>query len=159
MSLDTHLATALGSILSGLAVGSAIDTTSRAFRDDIAVDLEFFVPALFRPEHEFWASESLDEFRFALARKTGPLAAEFVGLALLIGQQQWIAIDLALAIAPDCAGFNAISCKLGEPGEGRGGLRTIPYSSPDVPLVLADVKERRHHMKWVYQTDRIIRRP
>ena len=144
------VAEGLGEILAGLAVGSEIDTSAPRF-GKVATALEFFLPAVLRPEHPFWDKESLDRFRFVVARKTGPNAAEFLGLAVLILDQTWIAMDVTLELRGPPWVVRHVTCKLGEPGTGVGGLSTVAYDSPKLAGLLAGLPARREHITWVFE--------
>ena len=153
------VAEGLGEILAGLATGSPIDTRKRPFgREGVVVPLaveaalEFFLPWILRQKQPSWP-DSFDGFRFVIARKTGPNAAEFVGLALLITTQEWIAMDLTLELRGPPWFVQRVKCKIGEPGDGVGGMKTVAYRPPEVPGLLAGLPARRDRIPWVFEVD------
>lgn len=146
---ESHLARALDRILGGLTVGATIDVEAAEFRD-VAVALEYFLPAVLQLEHAF--GESFDAFRFAVARKSGPRSAEFLGLALLITDQSWIPMDLHLELVARLPAVRSVTCRVGEVGDGVLGLATIPYGRREADRLLSGLLERRDKIDWVFET-------
>ncbi|HZV00749.1 MAG TPA: hypothetical protein VFF73_28800 [Planctomycetota bacterium] len=146
---ESHLARALDRILVGLTVGATIDVEATEFRD-VAVALEYFLPAVLQLEHAF--SDSFDGFRFAVARKSGPRLAEFLGLALLITDQSWIPMDLQIELVARLPAVRSVTCRVGEVGAGVLGLETIPWGRPEADTLLAGLLARRDTINWAFET-------
>jgi len=151
-----YIAEALGEIVDGLAVGASIDTRAPSFRQ-IASAFEFFLPTIPRKEWPSWPKESFDGFRFVIARKNGPRSAEFLGLAIFIGVQEWVAIDVCIVFGGKPNVIEKLTFKLGEPGDGIGGLSTLSHRSPAIPGFLAGLPERRDRIQWVFKSE--VERP
>ena len=137
----------LREILAPVATGALIDDSE--LLDQFHSALEFFLT-----EELGWREESFDAFRFAVGRKVAPEEAEFVGLALLITDQAWTPIHLWLRISPDSDQIASLDCRVGEPGEGAGGLVRIPYGSDLADKVLDRLPERVGEISWVYRAAR-----
>jgi hypothetical protein len=152
------LARTLDQMLPGLEVGASLDVEAAEFRD-AAVAFEFFVPAILRVNYGFWDRESLDGFRFAVARKTGPRSVEFLGLALLILDQSWIPMDLRVELVDRLPAVRRVKCRLGEAGGGVGGLRTVPYGAREADGLLAGLPGRRDEIRWIFEAEAGVGRP
>lgn len=137
----------LRAILARVVTGAPIEHSEQL--DQFQSALEFFLT-----EELGWRQESFDAFRFAVARKVAPEEAEFVGLALLITDQAWTPIHLWLRLSPDSDQIICFDCRVGEPGEGVGGLVRIPYGSDLADKVLYRLPERVGGISWVYRAAR-----
>lgn len=87
----------LRAILANISTGSTIE-----YSDDFRwfqSALERVIPSILEDEYEWWRWENLDGFSFAVARKTGPEEAEFIGLCILMSDQTWTPIHLRLRVA------------------------------------------------------------
>jgi ribosomal protein S18 acetylase RimI-like enzyme len=116
----------LRTVLLPLPSGAAIPE-SEAFVE-LQSALEIFLPAALAERYVLWRYESIDAFRFSVARKTGPDEAELIGLCLLITDQIWTAMHLRLRLASSGDRIDWMELKLGQRyGVQRGGewpLRT-----------------------------------
>jgi hypothetical protein len=149
-NMEAELLGALGRILSEVSVGASIDTRTSEFRK-VSSALEFVLPFGLKSTYDFWREEAFDEFRFSYAVKTDSGTAAFVGLALLIRVQQWVAISLTFSLASGPQLSARVACKVGEPGHGAGGMATITYDAPQVSSTLVALPARVQHVSWVYE--------
>jgi hypothetical protein len=135
-------------VLDGLAVGEAI-ADSEAFRN-LLTGLEFFLPAVLGEVHGQWKYESLDGILPAVARKTGPGEAEIIGLCILISDQTLTPIHVRLQVSPLVDEIMWLECRVGERGDGKGGMLRTPYTamSGKQPAVVAG---RPNDIDWVYR--------
>ena len=138
----------LRAALAPLAVGSFIEPSED--RRSFESALEFLIPARLQDEYRWWRYESFDGFLFTVARKVGPHEAEFVGLCLLISDQSWTPLHLRLRVSPDDDALDSMECKVGEVGEGNGGMVRTPYGSTRESKVLHSVAQRLDSIPWAY---------
>jgi len=138
----------LRAVLASISVGSAIEESDefRTFQSA----LERVIPSTLEVEYPWWQHESLDAFRFAVARKLGSEEAEFVGLCLLISDQTWTPLHVRLRIAPQNDKIAWLYCRLGESGTGNGGMLRTPYGSSRETKLLYSVVNRLEFIPWVY---------
>lgn len=139
-------------LLERLPYGSAIDDSDQFSIFQSA--LEHFIPAALRETYPWWEHESLDAFRFAVARKVGPDAAEFIGLCLLISDQTWTPIHLRLRLAPNDDRLEQLVLFLGESGTGDGGMVRMPYNSTSDGKLVSSVEPRLQSIQWAYTLSR-----
>lgn len=135
-------------MLSPISAGSAIEDS-----DDFSFfqsAMEYVIPSILEREYPWWRYESLDAFRFAVARKVGPDEAEFIGLCLLISDQAWTPVHLRLRIAPQGESIEWLACKLGESGTGNGGMVRTPYGSSRETKLFYSVVDRLESIAWAY---------
>jgi len=138
----------LRAVLASLSPGSLIEDS-----DDFDIfqsALERVIPATLEAAYPWWRHESLDGFRFAVARKLRPEAAEFIGLCLLITDQTWTPLHLRVRIALQSDNIEWLDCKLGESGSGSGGLMRTPYGSSRENKLLYSVADRLESIPWAY---------
>ena len=109
--------------------------------------LERLVPALVG-----WRHESLDGFRFAVAKKVCPHDAELLGLCLLISDQTWTPIHLRLSVAPGDDALRVEECHLGEADDATGEMVRLPYDSNRVTKELMALPTRFQSVSWVHTT-------
>ena len=109
----------LRTVLAPISAGSTIADSDEFNTFQSA--LERVIPSALEVEYPWWRRESLDAFRFAVARKFGPEEAEFIGLCLLISDQTWAAMHLRLRVAAQSDKIEWLECRLGESGTGNGG--------------------------------------
>ena len=144
---EAIVARELRSVLAPLTTGEPIEQSERLVKLECA--LEYFLP-----EELGWRYESSDAFRFVVARKVAPDEAEFVGLALLISDQTWTPIHLGLRLSADSDRVASLDCRVGEPGDGAGGLVRIPYGSGLADKVLHRLPDRVGAIDWVHRATR-----
>jgi hypothetical protein len=142
--INALAAQALRGALAGVAAGEAIPD-SEAFRD-LQGALERLIPSLLG-----WRYESLDGFRFAVAKRVGPQDAEFLGLCLLMSDQSWTPIRLRVRVAPDSDAMQVVECKLGEAQDVAGGMVRLPYDSSRVTKALLSLPARHDSISWVHE--------
>jgi hypothetical protein len=142
----------LRAILDPLALGASIDD-SEAFQDFQSA-LELVLPVALAESYAWWRNESLDAFRFSIARKLGPGEAEFVGLCLLISDQSWTPIHLRLRVSSRSDTFESLALDVGERGSGPGGMARTPYGSSQEAKLLHSVAPRLDSIDWAYSTER-----
>ncbi len=138
----------LRAALAPLAVGSCVETSDD--RQSFESALELLIPAWLQDKYPWWRHEGVDAFRFTVARKVGPSEAEFIGLCLLISDQSWTPMHLRLRVSSDEEAVDSLQCKVGEVGEGLGGLARTPYGSTRESKVLHSVAERIEAITWAY---------
>jgi hypothetical protein len=144
---ETIVSRSLRIVLAGMSPGSAIDE-SEPFRE-LQSALERFIPSVLGLRYE-----GLDAFRFAVARKVGPEEAEFIGLCLLITDQTWTPFHIRLRVSSTVDKVAALDCKLGEVGEGAGGIVRTPYDSNRVAKLLLSLPGRIHSIQWAHAVSR-----
>lgn len=140
---------ALRLVVEGVAPGESLDQAADEFRD-LCSALEFYLPAVLKEHDPFWRGESLDAFQIPVALKSGRLAAELVGLCLLVSDQSWTPFDLSIRISASADQVEALSLRLGERVAGTGQLLRIPYGSPGVGRLGRRVVERRGQIDWAF---------
>ncbi len=150
MGDDEEVARAIWSLLASREYGASLDQHSDDFRA-LCRTLEFFVPAVLSEVYDFWRGESLDAFRIALARKSGPSSAELLGLCLLISDQSWTPFEFLVGITPTGKTIETLTLRVGEPGSGKGGLLRMPWGSPGVDRFASHLLERRADIAWVFE--------
>lgn len=150
MGDEEDVGRAISSLLAGREEGASLDQRSDDFHA-LCRTLEFFLPAVLSEVYDFWRGESLDAFRIALARKTGPSSAELLGLCLLISDQSWTPFELLVRIAPTGQAIETLTLRVGEPGPGKGGLLRMPWGSRGVDRFAAHLLERRVEIPWVFE--------
>ena len=130
----------LRSVLADVSEGEQI-AESEDFQE-LQSALEYFLPSILRDTYPAqWRHESLDAFRFAVARKTGPLEAELLGLCLLISDQTWTPVHIHLRAAAEAEAISWVSCKLGDGGPAGKRMTRLPYESTKVSKLLFSVSE------------------
>lgn len=144
IEIESIIAKKLRTILFPLMANEAIpqSTTWIEFQST----LERFIASLLG-----WQYESLDGFRFSIARKVGPDQAEFSGLALLITDQTWTPFHLRTRLSPDDDTISAIECYLGECNNETGEIVKTPYDSNQIENMLYHLPQRLTKITWVYQ--------
>ena len=141
----------LRSILAILPEGANIED-SPAFRR-LQTALEFFLPSmLVKLYPDQWSEESLDAFRFAVARKTSAGEAELIGLCLFITDQTWTPLHLRLRLA-DGDAISWVSCLLGARGNADGEVIRIPFEPERADALLTAVGEHPESLDWVYSVE------
>ena len=94
--------------------------------------------------------DSFDGIETIVARKTGPLEAEILGLCVLIEDQTWTPIHARIAISASTDEISWLDCKVGDRGDGQGGMRRIPYDESRVMKDLYLVSQRASDITWVF---------
>ena len=140
---ETAVAVALKSALSDVAVGEPIPTDARTALES---SLEFYIPQLLG-----WRGESLDGFRFCVARKIGVDSAEFLGVALLITDQTWTPTWLLIRHEGDRNGLREVHCRFGERDREGSGMRRLAYHSRQVEVLLRNLPEWAAALDWLYE--------
>lgn len=137
-------------VLRGLQDGEPIPESGA--RAQLQGAFELFLPLMLRnadPSH--WRLEAFDAFRFPVARKTGPLEAEFRGAGLLLSDETWTPLQVRLRAAGDSDTIAWGSCQVGD----RLVERTarLPSASPDLPKLLVSVCEHPESMTWAFSAE------
>ncbi|WP_374660693.1 hypothetical protein [Inhella sp.] len=145
--LESTLARCLREALAGVPADATIPAAPPLA--ELQDTLERWIPALLG-----WPYEGLDAFRFAVARKTGDLEAEFLGIGLLISDQTWTAVHLRISVHEHTDAIRSVSCRLGEAGPGPLGLLRIPYASSRADELLNSLPSRAPLISWVFSVDR-----
>lgn len=145
---SVSLRTLLGPLLSGSTIEDS-DTLG-----EFKSALEIFLPSELAKSYAWWRGESLDAFRFSVARKVGPDEAEFVGLGLLISDQSWTPLHLRLRVASQDERIDWLELKLGESGSGSGGIVRTPDGAKHEAKVLHRLATRLESIDWAYAIQR-----
>ncbi len=117
--------------------------------DEFLSAIEHVLEDALAQEHPFWQSEFLDGILPAFARKTGPCEAEILGLCVLISGQTVAPIRVCIAVARDVDRIAWLECKLGQKGNGAGGLWHLPYSH-NISKDLHSLDCYSHEIDWAY---------
>jgi len=143
----------LRSMLAPVRVGDSF-ADSEEFQD-LQLALEHFLPDVLRKVYpREWRGQSFDGFSFAVARKTGPSEAEFLGLGLLIADQTWTPVRIHLRAAHEADSITWLACKVGDAGaHGRNKTR-LPFGSTKVGKLLAAVEENPNDIEWAFSVVR-----
>lgn len=142
----------LRAMLAPISAGSAIEDSDDFNTFQSA--LERVIPSSLEVEYPWWQYESLDGFRFAVARKLGPKEAEFIGLCLLITDQTWTPLHVRLRIASQNDHIEWLDCRVGESGTGNGGMVRTPYGASRETKLLYSVVNRLDSIPWAYKVTR-----
>lgn len=136
-------------LLSGASAGERLSPSIDEWLK-ISANLEFMIPAVLRRRYQAWDRESLDGFALASAHVADARTLVLLGLAQLITTQAWVAAEVRLELAEDLNSFVRLECRLGEPGDGPLGLRTLPCFAPEKPAELSALPGRRSTIAWVF---------
>jgi hypothetical protein len=146
-------ARSLRSILATVEVGAHIPES--ADRSSLEAALEHFLPEVladvYRPH---WDYEAFDGFSFAIARKTGPTEAEFLGLGLIISDQTWTPLRTRLRVAPKTDTMPYAACDVGDGGAGGKRMTRLPWGSSRVPKFLYFVSKHANEIDWAFSAVR-----
>jgi hypothetical protein len=113
---------------------------------------ELFLPLILRqadPSH--WRLEAFDAFRFPVARKTGPLEAEFCGGGLLLSDETWTPVQVRLRAAADSDTIAWARCQVGDRLVSR--TERLASKSPDLGKMLASVCEHPEGVDWAFSAE------
>ena len=139
--------------MANLSDGEQIDE-SEDF-DELQSALERFLPSVLRDAYPAqWRREALDWFRLAVARKTGAVEAELIGLCLLISDQSWTPLHVRLRASPETDAISWVSCKIGDGGAAGEKMTRLPYESTKVSKLLFSVSEHPENINWVFSLER-----
>ena len=117
---------------------------------DLLSGLEYLLPEVLAAEHRWWRYEGFDGILPVVARKVSPREIEVNGLCILISDQSVTPIQVRLGIASEADEIASLECKVGEPGDGAGGLRREPFDHHRIAKDLASVGDRASQIDWVY---------
>jgi len=95
---------------------------------DVLNGLEFFLPPTLAEIYPYWKGESLDGFYLSEARKTHERSAWLRGVGVLISDQTLTPVDVCLRVSASEDEIEWMECRLGERGDGKGGMQRISYS-------------------------------
>lgn len=139
----------LRAILVGLPTGAGI-VDSDEFRD-ASLSLEWFLPDVLAEIHNEWAGESLDGIYCHVARKTGDLEVEILGLCWLMCHQKLTPIHLRLQLSADADEVSWLELRLGE--KGPHGIVLKPYyvSEDSIYKRLHSLNGRIDTIEWIYK--------
>jgi hypothetical protein len=143
----------LRSVLADLSEGEQI-VESEDF-EELQSALEHFLPSILCDAYPAqWRHESLDGFRFAVARKTGPQEAELLGLCLRVSDQAWTPLQVRLRAAAEVDAISWVSCKLGDGGASGERMTGLPYESTRAGKFLFSVAETPERINWTFFVER-----
>jgi hypothetical protein len=154
--LQRSISRSLRKILADIPKGASIPE-SKQFHD-IMGDLEFFLPAVLRVIYSEWNQESLDGVFPILARKTGDVEVEILGVCIIISDQRYTPFHLRLQIGASADEVYWFECRLGE--RGPHGMQTTP--SPFLTGLkkrINALEGRADQLEWVYKATFGCRRP
>ena len=141
---------ALRAALDDVEPGSPIPD-SETFREFLSA-LERVLPDALAQEQPYWQYESLDGILPEVARKTNPREAEILGLCVLISDQTLTPVHVRIAVSGNADEIAWLDCKLGEKGDGSGGLQRIPYDADRLSKELYLVGRYAPDIHWAYST-------
>ena len=147
-NLGIDLASALGKVLQGAAVGEPLDWNPAS---DLAYMLQLFIPGLLRERYCEWKSESLDAIFCSQALKTGDEAARLVGTCILITDQTVTPFMLDIELEDQARRVNSFSLAIGEQGVGKLGISGPRYGSSKAGLLLLNLNYRLDGVCWTYK--------
>jgi hypothetical protein len=140
-------------VLTNLRVGDNIED-SEDFRSFQSA-LERFLPECLAEKYPSpWSYESLDAFRFALARKIGADEAEFLGICLFISDQTWTPFRALLKASSTDGELEKVDFALGEADEFGRGIVRMPYASSRLTELLFRLANRPESVDWTYSFKR-----
>jgi len=143
----------LRNVTASLVESEQIEQSEELF--ELQSALERFLSSLLREDYPAqWGHEALDGFRFAVARRTGPAEAEFLGLCLLISDQTWTPVHVRLRAATETDAISWVSCKLGDGGAAGARMTRLPYESSKVSKLLFGVGEHPNGIDWAFSVER-----
>lgn len=151
-SLEHTLASELGALLKGAAVGAELAISPSA---PVCYTLELFLPEKLRHRYAEWARESLDGFFIASAKKIGPAAVDLVGTCILIGDQTVTPFRAGFAISDAGDSISAHRVRVGEPGHGPLGISGPPCNSKAARRLLEGLIARLDSVRWVYDVNNL----
>jgi ribonuclease inhibitor len=116
--------------------------------------LERVISSALQETYPWWRYESLDAFRFSAAFKLGREEAELIGLCLLMSDQSWTPLHVRMRVSAQSDSIEWLDCKLGESGNGAGGMVRTPYGSLRDAELLYAVTQRLASISWAYAVTR-----
>jgi hypothetical protein len=137
-------------VVQGVAAGGHIPESDA--RRQLQSAFELFLPLMLRgadPNH--WRLEAFDAFRFPVARKTGPVEAEFRGAGLLLSDETWTPVHVQLRAAGDSDTIVWGRCAVGDRLVAR--TERLPSDSPDLGKLLESVCERPDQVDWAFRAE------
>jgi len=137
-------------VLQGVQLGEHIPESPA--RTQLQSALELFLPLMLRgtdPSH--WRLEAFDAFEFPVARKTGPLEAEFRGVGLLLTDETWTPVQVRLRAAEATDVIAWGRCQVGDRLVPR--TERLPSDSPTLGNLLASVCEHPERMDWEFSAE------
>lgn len=120
---------------------------------ELASALEWFLPEVLAQRYEHWEHEALDGVFPHIARRIGQRSIELAGMVLLIDDQRGAPFHGRMSHSPDRDEVEWMECRVGEPGEGRGGLSRVPLHSKAWALGAQRACERPDEVDWVYTAE------
>jgi hypothetical protein len=139
----------LRTVLKPLSPGASIEDSGEF--SEFQTALERVIPAALAEAYDYWRYQGLDGFRFALARKLGLEEAEFVGLCLLVDNQNWIPLYVRIRLAQKKDQIEWLECKVGESRNDDEGVAGTPYGSSRETKLLYSVVNRLESIPWAYK--------
>jgi hypothetical protein len=122
---------AISAVLERTSPGGTIDPDDNGLRLALPA-LESLAAANLREVCEAWRREDIDGFLIASARSTDPQAIELVALVVLLSDQTLTPFHLRLGITPMPGEVTWSVIRLGERGNGVGGIRRVRPASVNV---------------------------
>ncbi len=145
--LEALAASELRALLQGVPVGSHFEVSPS---EKLCFTLELFLPHLLCRRYPEWTGESFDGFFTARARKTGPNAAELVGMCIVISDQTVTPFLIELTLCSEADAVASFRVCVGESGGGRLGISGPACNSPNASLLLGALVDRLEEVVWSY---------
>ena len=136
--------------LHGIGEGEAIPES--AARGQMESALELYLPLMLRgADANHWRFEAFDGFQFPVARKTGPLEAEFRGAGLLLSDQTWTPVQVRIRAAAESDTIAWGQCQVGDRLVGKA--ERPPHDSSKLGKLLATVCEHPDTVEWAFAVE------
>lgn len=123
--VEEVLAQRLRAVLARAAVGKALDQGDE-LREMLSA-LEWYLPCVLEEIHAYWKNESLDGVLCSKLTRTGPTSAELLGICILMNDQTIVPAHVRLRLSKTTDEIEWLECRLGERGNGAGGMIRHPY--------------------------------
>lgn len=119
--------------------------------------LECFAPAVMAEVSDWWKHESFDGFYWSSSRKVSSREAEFFGICILITDQSFVPLHVRLRVAPVVDEIEWLECRVGERGDGPGGMGRFAWREwhLHLPRLLVDVARRADRIRWACHVTRL----
>ncbi len=144
----------LRSVLPALTDGDQIKESAEY--NELQLALERFLPTVLRESYPAqWRNESFDGFRLAVARRTGNLEAELIGICLMISDQTWTPIHVRLRAAAEADSISWVICRVGSRVGAGLKFTRLPYdANKKVSQLLDSVAEKPENIVWAFTVKR-----
>ena len=152
--VEQNMCKLIALVLDQLADGEVFYGDSESLTKVLAT-MHFYLPSILQEVYDEWRWEAIDGFHPPIVRKIGPCGLELIGLASLLPDCTVTPVHLRLQISVAKHEITWLECRLGEPGDGKGGLNRVPYGSTEANRWLKKfiATETAPEIDWVYQVE------